>query len=345
MAKFSKKQRLYVYQFCADMINAQLPLYDSLQKLQIEGQALLGKGFSKKILGLLELMAKETSVAAVFSGTVPSSELSVITAAERSGSLAEGFITLVNIINFNDALRKRIIGAMVFPTIMLVLSLVVIAGYAVGVFPKFASVVPVEKWPAVTQNLYSFGTALYGGLWMVLLAIVIGMGVAVSFAMTSVTGPVRNRALDKIIPFSTYRQICASVFLNNLSLMLRNEIPLADALSIVSLNANRWLKGHINVMLEKMSQGVNYGKALDSGLLGTEELLNISLYADLPSFNDVLLSVSEKSRENIKIYIQKLAGILKNLSTVVLGGTVIWVFAGLFMLMDTLSKLATSGGM
>ncbi|MBU5601450.1 type II secretion protein F, partial [Citrobacter sp. S55_ASV_140] len=43
MKKFSKKQRIYIYQFCADMIKAGLPLYDSMQKLQKEGQSLLGK--------------------------------------------------------------------------------------------------------------------------------------------------------------------------------------------------------------------------------------------------------------------------------------------------------------
>lgn len=123
--------------------------------------------------------------------------------------------------------------------------------------------------------------------------------------------------------------------------MLSNGIPLTDALSIIQLNANRWLKWHIFVMLEKMAHGVNYGKALDSGLMGAEELLNISLYADLPSFNEVLLSVSERSREHIQEYIKKIAGLLKNLATVILGGSVIWVFLALFSLMDTLSQSAT----
>ena len=72
-----------------------------------------------------------------------------------------------------------------------------------------------------------------------------------------------------------------------------------------------------------MAHGVNYGNALNSGLMGVEELLNISLYADLPSFNEVLLSVSERSRERIQEYMKKLAALLKNLATVILGGCVI----------------------
>lgn len=42
--------------------------------------------------------------------------------------------------------------------------------------------------------------------------------------------------------------------------------------------------------------------------LGPETLLNISLYAELPSFNEVLSSVSAKSREHVQEYIKKLSG-------------------------------------
>lgn len=342
MRKFAKKQRLYIYQFCADMVKAGLPLFDSLQKLQQEGRPLLGKSFSIKLSDLLTKMKQETSIASVFSGVVPNSELSVITAAEKSGSLADGFLTLVSVIHYNDELRKKIIGALVFPLIMISLSLVVIAGYSQKVFPAFASVVPIEKWPAVTQNLYNFGTALYQGLWLKILIGFIACVIAIKFMMANLSGPIRNSFFDRIIPFSTYRQLTSSVFLNNLSLMLSNNIPLADALSIIRLNANRWLRWHLDLMMDNMAKGMHYSKALSSGLMGTEELLNISLYAELPSFNDVLRSVSSRSRDRIQGYIKKLSGLLKNLATVILGGCVIWVFISLFALMDTLSKTAGS---
>ncbi|MGL5698321.1 MAG: type II secretion system F family protein, partial [Kluyvera sp.] len=315
MKKFGKKQRIYLYQFCADMINAELPLYDALQKLRAEGVKLLGKGFVKRLDELTSKMAKTTSIAMVFEGLVPESELSVINAAERSGSLADGFITLVNVINYNDELRKKIVGAITFPLIMLVLSLVVIAGYAYKVFPAFESVVPVEKWPGVTSSLYIFGTALYKGLWIYLLSGAVVFAVVIKMAMSKMTGNIRNQFLDRVVPFSTYKQLTASIFLNNLALMLKNGIPLNDALSIISLNSSRWLRWHLAGMQRKMAVGVSYGEALNSGLLNTETLLNISLYAALPSFNEVLLAVSNKSRENIRVYINKLSGVLKAFST------------------------------
>ncbi len=338
MKKFSKKQRIYIYQFCGDMIKAGLPLYDSLKKLQTEGRALLGKNFSQKLLLLIIQMKQETSVSAVFTGSVPVTELSLIKAAEKSGSLADGFFTLVSIIKYNDDLRKKLVSALAFPLIMISLSLIVIAGYAEKVFPAFASVLPTERWPGITQSLYLFGTRLYEGLWLGLLIGFIALVFLIRFALANLIGALRNRVLDKALPFSTYRQLTSSIFLNNISLMLTNNIPLTDAIAIIRSNANRWFTWHLDVMLGKMAQGVNYGNAMDSGLLGAEELLNISLYAELPSFNAVLFSVSERSRQQVYEYINKLAIFLKNLAVITLGGCVIWIFLGLFALMDTLSK-------
>lgn len=160
------------------------------------------------------------------------------------------------------------------------------------------------------------------------------------FLMGNLTGPVRDKYFDKVLPFSTFKEIAASVFLNNLARMLKNNIPINDSLSIIALNSSRWQKSHVNKMLNKMTSGANYAEALNTGLFGAEELLNITLYSSLPSFNEVLSAVSERSRTKIQEYIKKIAGLLKSLSTLILGGCVIWVFLALYALTDALSKMS-----
>lgn len=339
MANFSKSQRLYLYKFCADMIEANLPLYDSVDKLRQEGKTLLGAGFVKKLTSFQEKMATAESVSGVFDGFVQKHELSVIYSSEKSGSLAEGFNTIVKMINFRDQLRSKLIKAMAFPMIMLVLSLVVVGGYALKVFPLFAAVIPIEKWPGITSSLYSFGTALAHGLWLILLIGFVVVVLAVRFTLANVSGGLRDRFLDRIIPFTTYKKMTSSMFLNSLSSMLRNNIPLNDSLGIIQMNAGRWLRVHIEKMRANMTVGMSYGDALNTGLLGGGELLNISLYASLPSFYDVLMSVSEKSSVAIDNSITSLSSLLKSLSTLVLGGCVIWVFLALYALMDEISTM------
>lgn len=341
MRKFTKKQRLYLYGFCADMIKADLPLYNSILKLEAEGRSLLGTSFSKKLRQLIKKMTSSESISIVFEGFIPKDELSIIYSSEKSGGLADGFTSLVDNINYRHTLSSSLINAVTFPIIMLILSLIVIAGYAVKVFPAFERVLAVSNWPMVTQLLYSFGASLYNGLWVTILISVILIVLLFRVMMTHLKGVFRNRVLDRLLPFSTYKKLSGSLVLNNLSAMLRNNIPINESLEIISLNSNRWLKSHIIKMQSNMSMGMPYGSALNTGLLGNDELLNISLYSSLPSFFDVLDSVSAKSKIDIAHNINKLAGLLKSLSTLVLGGSVVWVFIALFSLSDALSRMTS----
>lgn len=339
MKKFNKKQRVYLYQFCADMLHSGLPIYDSIEKLRSEGEALLGTGFSKKLDTLMTRMKKSPSVSSSFETLIPMEELSAITAAENSGSLAEGFASMVMTINYQQKLKSQLIKSVTFPAIMMVLALVVIAGYAIKVFPAFEKVVAVSRWPGVTQNLYHFGTALYNGLWMTFLVVIVTTVVVIRLVMFNVSGEFRNKFLDRIIPFSIYKKLVATVLINDLSLMIKNKIPIANCLMIIERNANRWVKSHIKKMQDNMAKGLNYGDAFKTGLLGGDELLNISLYASLPSFDQVLVTVADKAKEKIDQNINSLAGTLKSFSTMILGGCVVWVFIALFALSDELSKM------
>ncbi|MBA3162783.1 type II secretion protein F, partial [Salmonella enterica] len=205
-------------------------------------------------IGKLDLisnrMAESESVNAVFAGLVPKDELSVIFSSEKSGSLSSGFRGIAEMINYRKELTSSIAKAVSFPLIMLVLALVVISGYAVKVFPAFERVIPTQRWPTVTQVLYSFGSSLYNGLWIYFLIFFIAAYIIIVLLLNNLTGNLRNNVLDRIIPFSIYKKMVCSVFISNLSSMLKNKVPINDSLTVLSQNANRWLYAHINTMLD-----------------------------------------------------------------------------------------------
>ncbi|SPW31146.1 Bacterial type II secretion system protein F domain [Edwardsiella tarda] len=124
MKKFNKKQRLYIYQFCSDMLNAGLPIYDSIAKLRGEGANLLGNSFAVKLDTLMARMKKSPSVSSSFETLVPMEELSAITAAESSGCLAEGFNSMVLTINYQQELKSQLVKSITFPIIMIILGCV-----------------------------------------------------------------------------------------------------------------------------------------------------------------------------------------------------------------------------
>lgn len=324
------------------MIKANLPLYDSILKLKDEGQSILGRGFIKKLNAFLERMTSGESLSFSFEPFIPKEELSLIYSSEKSGTLADGFEGLVNIINYKDELNGKIKKSLAFPLIMFCLALVVIAGYSLKVFPAFERVLPVSRWPAVTSSLYTLGLDLAAGLWIKIAIIFVIAVIIIKLLLANTTGIIRDRYLDRVIPFSIYKQLNAAILISNLASMLKNNIPMQEGFDIISLNSNRWLLSHINRMKRNMSNGLNYGQVLDTGIFDKNILLNISLYSALPSFFDVLSSVSDITKVNINKKIEKLAGMLKSFSTLLLGGTVIWVFLALFSLSDQLSKMSAS---
>lgn len=64
----------------------------------------------------------------------------------------------------------------------------------------------------VTSALYIFGMALCNGLWIYILIGFIALVTVIKIAMGKMTGNIRNQFLDRIMPFSTYKQLTASIF-------------------------------------------------------------------------------------------------------------------------------------
>ena len=237
-----------------------------------------------------------------------------------------------------DEIRNKIVSAMMVPIIMFAVTLVVIAGYATNVFPTFVSFLPVIRWPGTTQMLYEFGNSLAGGLW---LHILIGMAIATfltAFAARTVTGNVRNNVLDKIVPFNYVREVEASLFLSNMSSLLDSKVPFNDGLKLLSDTKNRWLKWHIRQMEARMKTGMEYKKALDTGLLNKRILLTIAIYSDLPNFADVMKKLAEEANKGVHNKVSGLAGGMKIVSLLTLAGVVIWIFVSVFALVEVLSS-------
>lgn len=103
----------------------------------------------------------------------------------------------------------------------------------------------MSQWPGVTALLYQFGTALYHGLWINILIGIAALVFGIRTVMFNVSGDIRNRYLDRIIPFNIYKKLVSSIFLNTLAMMLKNRIPLQESIVIIEQNGNRWFKSHL----------------------------------------------------------------------------------------------------
>ena len=164
----SINHRKKLYKLLADLLDDGVPLFEALNLIGSDGEKVYGKSFIKHLTKIIDKMKSSSSVTDVLAGTVPPQDLTVINAAERSGQLSQGLRMLVAMVEKQSEIVAMVRGSMMMPVVMFIVVLLVIMGYSLQVFPTFIAVLPVDKWPGVSQGLYGFGNYLAGGILTIL---------------------------------------------------------------------------------------------------------------------------------------------------------------------------------
>lgn len=152
MKIISKKYRLELYSMLVDLLNDNIPLYDALNKIQNEGVGIYDKNFIKSIELIKDRMKSNSSLTDALTGLIPDKEVLMINVAENSGKISSGIAAIRKNIIDADEIKSKAISSMITPSVMLIVTMVVIAGYSVKVFPTFESVLPVAGGPVLPKH-------------------------------------------------------------------------------------------------------------------------------------------------------------------------------------------------
>lgn len=337
MKIIKKANRLELYEILADLLSDNIPVHNALVKIQQDGKNVYSKSFTSNIDLIIQRMSATASLHETLDGLIPRDELVFIRVGEESGDIINVLYLLKKKIENLDAIRSKIKGAMFTPVLLFAAALIVITGYSLKVFPTFETILPVKTWPAITSNLYSFGLAIYHGLWLYLIAGLVTLYFIYLFLSRTLTGTMRDRYLDRVVPFNYYKLISTVEFLQTLSILLSSGVPLNESIDIVKGQSNRWMGSHLEFMRLEIAKGATYNEIFSSGLLDKKIVLTMSIYSELPDFGAVLRKLSETGNANLNVKVDKLAGYLKSGSLLILASSVVWIFGAIFSLVDKLS--------
>ncbi|MGP2416731.1 type II secretion system F family protein [Pantoea ananatis] len=131
--------------------------------------------------------------------------------------------------------------------------------------PQLERMVPVENW---TGSLWWLGTITHffvdNRYWLVLGAT--GLFFWIIWSLPRLTGHVRRQVLDRLFPWSLYREMQGVSFLLNLSALLRAQVRTDQALDMLSQNASPWLYERLIATKRQVARGKHLGLALaDNG--------------------------------------------------------------------------------
>src|SRR6185369_796978 len=299
VAKLSAQKRALVYRQFADFAKDGLALHSVLQQLCDVAVNTRRRKDARLYQAWLQRLATEAEFTACMRASLPEGELSLLLSAERAGDVVVGFEKALDLCNTQITLQASLMDAISKPVVLFLVCLGVIAGYSLKVLPVFETVLPLEKWPMVSLTLYESGKFIVSmGMVWVALALA-GMGAAIGWFLRQGDRFTRQR-LSGLPPFSTHQQYTATTLLSSLSAMVGCGMPVNDSLALMHSQSNsRWLRSHLDECLVRQRRGESMVQVLNTGLLHTESVGFLAMYAESKNLASAIEITCHRSRERL----------------------------------------------
>lgn len=194
-----------------------------------------------------------------------------VSAGEQSGRLDTVLERLADYTENRDQLRQRILGALLYPIVLTVMCVVIIAGLLTYVVPQVVTVFESGKTalPLLTRMLLAVSDFLRDvGPWL-LLAIGLGMIVFLRW----VKDPAARRKVDALLlrlPLSgrLVRGFNTARFTRTFSILTGSAVPVLEALRIAGgVIDNLPMRDAVAAAAERVREGAPIGRSLALGKL------------------------------------------------------------------------------
>lgn len=335
----------FTSQFCT-LQKAAIPLVESLSALaeQAEKEAL------KTALTDIKSKVSEGSSLANAMADHPNLfdtlYISMIRAGESSGSLDIVLERLTGFLESQLRIKSKIIGAMVYPIIMIIIGVLLLIVLMAFIVPRVTKMFEQQRkeLPGITKVLLATSDFVQHFWWLIILGFV-----ALGFAFKKWTATPKGRMqwdtiVLKIPVFgNVIRMVSLSRFAKTLSTLLASGVPLLKALDIVkSILGNAVLSKVVENAHESIREGDTLAAPLKrSGEFPPLMTHMISVGERAGRLEEMLNSIAENYEEQVSVRIEAMTSMLEPLMIVVMGGTVGFV---VFAIMLPIMQLSDGFG-
>lgn len=322
--RMSMENFLAFNQEIAALLRAGLPLLQTLD-LMLER---MEDPFMRTVIGEIRDQVRSgaelSDAFASFGDLFPPLYASSLKAGERSGELEGVIRRFVRYLRLMLNARKRVVSALVYPSVLISLSVVMIAVmtiYVVPTFSKFYSDLDAEL-PMITQITLGISFWLRDHVYLLVGGLVLGIFFFRRWVATS-EGRVTFDRLRLRLPIlgDVFRLFAISEFCRSLATLLSGGIPLvAAAETAVKAVGNRYMAKSIAPAIDNVRQGMAFHAALDrTGVFTHMSIDMIKVGEATGALDEMLNSVSEYIDEIVETKVQRLLTLIEPVLLVVMG--------------------------
>ena len=282
-----------MYGQLADLIGSGVPLLRALDTLikstpsqglcvvlrEIRGSVADGKSLNESMKEFPEIF--------------PVLHTSMVQAGERASMLQTVLQSLSTFLERLDELRSKVLGAMIYPALLVLVGVGVMVGALIFFVPKFEPLLANVQQTLPTQVIFGMSTLLRG-YWYLLALGAIGAGALLWGALQTEQSKrlMEHWRLKVPVIGTALRMVAITRFCRILGTMLDNGVPLLQALQIAKGATGSTLMGdRIAEAAESVREGKSLTAPLAAGGLFPEQIL-------------AMLAVAEESNQLEKVLLQ-----------------------------------------
>lgn len=330
----------------AALLRAGLPLLQSIGLLATRQRH---TAFRRILADVEERVRSGSELSDAFSAheeAFPALFASALKAGERTGDLEQVLQRMVRYFRLLLDARKKVYNALVYPAVLLGLSVAMLAVMSLFVVPRFRvfyEAMDLAELPLLTRIVLGSTAFLRAQLPIVLLALLVGGPIFLRWTR-SAPGRLAMGRVRLAIPVlgPIFHRFAISEYSRSLSTLLSGGLPLVQALEISTRAVgNLWIRSRLEPAIGRVREGQSLAGALgETGEVPPIALDMTHVGETTGALDDMLAHVSEFLDEEVETRMGRLLSLLEPLLLVVVGGLVAILLISVYLpIFSALSRI------
>ena len=326
---------IFTRQF-ATMLDAGIPILQSLEALS---EQTVNPTFKMALEGIREDIKVGSSLSSAFAKYPKIFDelyVNMIRVGESGGMLTSILERVAMYLEKSERLRQKVQGAMIYPSVVVSMALLITVGLLVKVVPTFAQIYVSldQKLPAMTQMLIDFSNVLQHDILYLAGGIVLGVFLFNKYKKT----PAGNIQIDTLLlklPIfgDLICKVSVSRFCRTFSTLSQSGVPILESLDIVAKTCgNKVIEILVNEIKASVREGNTIAEPLSkSPVFPLMVTRMISIGEKSGQLEKMLSKVAEFYDEQVDNAVESLTKLIEPLIIGFLGIVVGFIVVALFM--------------
>ncbi|HYO08436.1 MAG TPA: type II secretion system F family protein [Tepidisphaeraceae bacterium] len=346
-----RKQLVAFTRQLSTLQDAGLPILRSLQILEQQQKPGLLKAIIGGVADEVEGGGTLSDAMAKYPKAFDKLYVNMINAGEAGGVLDLILARLADFMEKAAKLKKKVIGAMIYPGVVISIAVGIVSMIMIFVIPKFEAIFNDfgTKLPTITQLLLDVSRWFANWGWLYIVASPIVFSLAWRLIRTSEGGKYVTDAIKLKIPIlgNILGKTAIARFTRTLGTLISAGVPILDALNITKETCGNEVYSRA---LAKVHDAIREGESMADPLRATKVcdaiVINmIDVGEETGDLDKMLMKVADNYDSDVDVLVGSLISILEPVMVVVLGVIVGFIVIALFMPMISLiQNISSSGG-